>query len=52
MRRILVSLLFAFLLVWSIVGLKNIAAQQTGWDKPTTLSGSGLPPPPRPPDTN
>jgi len=49
MRRILVSLLFALLLVWSIVGLKNIAAQHTGWDKPVMVAGGGVPPPPPPP---
>lgn len=50
MRRILVSLLFALLLVWSIVGLKNIAAQHTGWDRPVTLASGGSPPPKRPPN--
>jgi hypothetical protein len=47
MRRILVSLLFALLLVWSIVGLKNIAAHQAGGHAPVALASGGSPPPPR-----
>lgn len=48
MRRILVSLLFALLLVCSVVGLKNLAAQQTGGKTPVVLASGGFPPPPIP----
>ncbi len=48
MRRILVSLLFALLLLCSVVGLKNLAAEQAGGSHPVMLAGGGMPPPPVP----
>ena len=45
MRRILVSLLFSLLLVCSIVGLKNLVAQQGG-QGPVMVAAGALPPPP------
>ena len=45
MRRILVSLLCALLFVCSIVGLKNVVAQQGG-QAPVMVASSSLPPPP------
>jgi len=45
MRRILVSLVFALLLVCSAVGLKNVVASFTGGDTPVTLANGGAPPP-------
>lgn len=45
MRRILVSLFFALLLVCSIVGLKNVVAQQGG-QAPVMVAGGSMPPPP------
>jgi hypothetical protein len=45
MRRTLVSLLFALLLVCSAVGLKNVVAQFTGADTPIMVAGGGAPPP-------
>ena len=48
MRRLLVCLLFAFLLVCSLVGLKNVVAQTTGSDTPVVLASGGAPPPPIP----
>lgn len=49
MRRIIVSLLFALVLVCSAVGLKNIAIQATdGTPTVTTLAVGGAPLPPGP----
>jgi len=48
MRRLLVCLLFAFLLVCSMVGLKNVVAQHSGSDTPVVLATGGMPPPPIP----
>ena len=48
MRRLLVCLLFAFLLVCSLVGLKNVVAQHSGSDTPVVLAIGGGPPPPIP----
>jgi hypothetical protein len=47
MRRILVSLLFALLLVCSLVGLKNITVKEAGWTTPSVLASGSAPPPPR-----
>lgn len=47
MRRIVVSLVFALLLLCSVVGLKNLAAAQAA-DHPVMLAAGGLPPPPIP----
>jgi len=47
MRRILVSLLFSLLLVCSLVGLKNVVAQQGGQAPVMVAAGSLPPPPPR-----
>jgi len=47
MRRILVSLLFALVLLCSVVGLKNIVAEQAG-STPVMVAGGGAPPPPVP----
>ncbi len=47
MRRLLVCLLFAFLLVCSLIGLKNVVAQ-AGSDTPVVLAVGGMPPPPIP----
>ncbi len=49
MRRIIVSLMFALLLLCSVVGLKNIASQSTLDGAPVVLAthGSSPPPPPR-----
>jgi len=41
-------LLFAFLLVCSLVGLKNVVAQHSGSDTPVVLAIGGGPPPPIP----
>lgn len=48
MRRILISLLFSLLLLCSVVGLKNIVAQQTEGNTPVMLAIGGSPPPPIP----
>jgi hypothetical protein len=48
MRRIVIALLFALLLVCSAVGLRDAVAQLTGSDAPVTLASGGSPPPPRP----
>ncbi len=49
MRRIFVSLMFALLLLCSVVGLKNIATQNAPDSAPVVLaSHSGSPPPPIP----
>jgi len=45
MRRILVSLLFALFIVCSVVGLKNVVAQQGG-QGPVMVAAGALPPPP------
>lgn len=47
MRRILVSLLFALVLLCSVVGLKNIVAEQAG-STPVMVAGGGMKPPPVP----
>ena len=52
MRRILVSLLFALLLLCSVVGLRNIVAQQTGASAPVMVAAGSMPPPPPPPLKN
>lgn len=46
MRRILVSLLFSLLLLCSVVGLKNIVAQQMAGNAPVMVAAGSLPPPP------
>ena len=48
MRRILVSLLFALLLLCSVIGLKNMAAEQAQGSHPVMVAGGGMPPPPVP----
>ena len=48
MRRIMISLLVSLLLLCSVVGLKNLAAQQTGGTTPVVLASGGYPPPPIP----
>ena len=48
MRRIIVSFLFALLLLCSVVGLKNIATQSAPDNAPVVLAGGGMPPPPIP----
>ncbi len=48
MRRIIVSLMFALLLLCSVVGLKNIATQNAADSAPVVLAGGGMPPPPVP----
>ncbi len=46
MRRIIVSLMFALLLLCSVVGLKNIATQSAPDNAPVVLAhGGGTPPP-------
>ncbi len=47
MRRILVSLCIALVLLCSVVGLKNVVAEQTG-TTPTIVAVGGMPPPPIP----
>lgn len=49
MRRIIVSLMFALLLLCSVVGLKNLATQFAPDGAPVVLAGGGSPPPPIPP---
>ena len=46
MRRMLVSLLFAVLLLCSVVGLKNILAQQSVGNAPVMVAAGSMPPPP------
>ena len=46
MRRIIVSLLFALLLLCSAVGLKNMASQSAPDSTPMVLAHGGSPPPP------
>ncbi len=48
MRRIIVSLMFALLLLCSVVGLKNIATQSAPDSAPLVLAQGGSPPPPAP----
>ncbi len=48
MRRIIVSLMFALLLLCSVVGLKNIATQNAPDAAPVVLAQGGMPPPPIP----
>ncbi len=48
MRRIIVSFLFALLLLCSVVGLKNIATQNAADSAPLVLAQGGSPPPPIP----
>ncbi len=45
MRRIIVSLMFALLLLCSVVGLKNIATQSAPGSAPLVLVHGGAPPP-------
>ncbi len=46
MRRIIVSLMFALLLLCSVVGLKNLATQSAPDGAPLVLAqGSATPPP-------
>ncbi len=46
MRRIIVSFLFALLLLCSVVGLKNLATQNAPGSTPVVLAhGGGTPPP-------
>ncbi len=46
MRRIIVSFLFALLLLFTVVGLKNIAIQSAPDSTPLVLAqGSSRPPP-------
>lgn len=47
MRRILVSTLLALLLLCSVVGLKNLVAEQTN-SAPVMVAIGGAPPPPIP----
>ena len=48
MRRIMVSLMFALLLLCSVVGLKNIATQNAADGAPLVLAQGGSKPPPIP----
>ena len=48
MRRIIVSLMFALLLLCSVVGLKNIATQSAPDGAPAVVASGGMPPPPIP----
>ncbi len=50
MRRIIVSLMFALLLLCSVVGLKNLATQYAPDGTPVVLASGGSPPPPVPRD--
>ncbi len=50
MRRIIVSLMFALLLLCSVVGLKNIATQSAPDGAPVVLASGSAPPPPLPRD--
>ncbi len=50
MRRIIVSLMFALLLLCSVVGLKNIASQNAPDGTPAVVASGGMPPPPVPRD--
>ncbi len=50
MRRIIVSLMFALLLLCSVVGLKNIATQGAPDGTPVVLGSGSSPPPPIPRD--
>jgi len=46
MRRIFVCLLFSVLLLCSVVGLKNIMAQEGAGEAPVMVAVGGMPPPP------
>ncbi len=46
MRRIIVSLMFALLLLCSVVGLKNIATQNAPDGAPVVMATGAAPPPP------
>lgn len=48
MRRIIVSFLFALLLLWSVFGLRQIATQTVLGGDPIVLAGGGSRPPPIP----
>ncbi len=48
MRRIIVSLMFALLLLCSVVGLKNLAIQSAPDGAPLVLAQGSSPPPPGP----
>ncbi len=48
MRRIIVSFLFALLLLCSVVGLKTVATQSAPDSVPVMLAGGSAPPPPIP----
>ena len=50
MRRIIVSLMFALLLLWSAFGLRHIATQTVLGGDPIVLAGGGSRPPPVPRD--
>ena len=50
MRRIIVSLMFALLLLCSVVGLKNLATQYAPDGAPAVVASGGMPPPPVPRD--
>ncbi len=50
MRRIIAFLMFALLLLCSVVGLKNIATQSAPGSAPVVLASGGSPPPPIPRD--
>ncbi len=50
MRRIIVSLMFALLLLCSVVGLKNLATQYAPDGAPVVLGSGSSPPPPVPRD--
>ncbi len=45
MRRIIVSLMFALLLLCSVVGLKNIATQNAPDGTPVVFAQGSAPPP-------
>ncbi len=45
MRRIIVSLMFALLLLCSVVGLKNLATQYAPDGTPLVLANGSAPPP-------
>ena len=46
MRRIIVSLMFALLLLCSVVGLKNLATQYAPDGAPVVFAQGSAPPPP------
>jgi len=52
MQRRLVCLLFALLLLCSVVGLRNIVAMQPNGSTPHVLAIGGAPAPPPPPPIN